>query len=403
MPEQINLGGAMGLALAIIALWLGMAVNARVGFLERYNIPAAVTGGLLISLLVSALQGVLGLQVTFDLDLRDLLLIVFFSTIGLSSRLRALLVGGRALALMLLLAVVFLLLQNTVGVAFAWVSDAHPAYGLIGGSISLVGGHGTALSWGQLFVDELGLHDAATFGMVFATAGLISGGLLGGPVGAWLIKRYQLTSQEQSADVAHIEAQGQLTYLINVPDFMRALFLVALCFGVGAQVNDWLANYDVRLPGFLTAMFMGIVLANVLDATGVQLDSRPINLMGALSLQLFLGLSMISMPLLELRGALGVVLVIMLLQAALIVLFTVLVVFRCLGRDYDAACISAGFIGMGLGATPVGIANMNAITDKFGPSSKAFLVIPLLGAFFIDIANASVVQFLLSLPLFQAG
>ncbi|WP_071871591.1 sodium/glutamate symporter [Atopomonas hussainii] len=401
MPDQINLGGAMGLALAIIALWLGMAVNARVGFLERYNIPAAVTGGLLISLVLSLLQALAGLQVQFDLALRDLLLIVFFSTIGLSARLRALLVGGRALALMLLLAVAFLLLQNVVGVGMAVAFDTHPAYGLIGGSISLVGGHGTALSWGQVFADELGLEDAAGLGMMFATAGLITGGLCGGPLGAWLIKRHNLSSTEKTVEMAHIEAHGTLTYLINVPDFMRALFLVALCFGVGAQVNDWLIGYNVRLPGFLTAMLMGIVLANVLDASGVKVDTRPVDLMGAISLQLFLGLSMISMPLLELRSAFGAVFLVMLLQSVLIVAFTVLVIFRALGRDYDAACISAGFIGMGLGATPVGIANMNAITDKFGPSSKAFLVIPLLGAFFIDIANASVVQFLLGLPLFS--
>ncbi len=401
MPEQINLGGAMGLALAIIALWLGMAVNARVGFLERYNIPAAVTGGLLISLVLSLLQALAGLQVQFDLALRDLLLIVFFSTIGLSARLRALLVGGRALALMLLLAVAFLLLQNVVGVGMAVAFDTHPAYGLIGGSISLVGGHGTALSWGQVFADELGLEDAAGLGMMFATAGLITGGLCGGPLGAWLIKRHNLSSTETTVEMAHIEAHGTLTYLINVPDFMRALFLVALCFGVGAQVNDWLIGYNVRLPGFLTAMLMGIVMANVLDASGVKVDTRPVDLMGAISLQLFLGLSMISMPLLELRSAFGAVFLVMLLQSVLIVAFTVLVIFRALGRDYDAACISAGFIGMGLGATPVGIANMNAITDKFGPSSKAFLVIPLLGAFFIDIANASVVQFLLGLPLFS--
>lgn len=236
---------------------------------------------------------------------------------------------------------------------------------------------------------------------MFATAGLITGGLCGGPLGAWLIKRHNLSSTEKTVEMAHIEAHGTLTYLINVPDFMRALFLVALCFGVGAQVNDWLIGYNVRLPGFLTAMLMGIVMANVLDASGVKVDTRPVDLMGAISLQLFLGLSMISMPLLELRSAFGAVFLVMLLQSVLIVAFTVLVIFRALGRDYDAACISAGFIGMGLGATPVGIANMNAITDKFGPSSKAFLVIPLLGAFFIDIANASVVQFLLGLPLFS--
>ncbi len=383
------------LALAIIALWLGYQINRRVVWLERYNIPAAVSGGLLISSLIALTEVASGWDIRFDLSLRDMLLIMFFSTIGLSSRLRMMLEGGKMLGIMIGLAVAFLLLQNLLGTGLAWVIGESPLYGLIGGSISLAGGHGTALTWGQLLEEHFGLENASTLGLTFATAGLITGGLVGGPVAAFLIRRHKLTPETVEHELPHIEANGRTTYMIDLNSLLTAVLLLALCFALGASIYDWLSGAGIRLPAFLTAMFLGIVLANALDLAGVQVDNRPVQLLGDLSLQLFLGMSLISLPLLSLQGALGAISLIMLFQAMLIAAFAILLVFPLLGRSYDAACISAGFIGMGLGATPVGIANMNAITQRFGPSPKAFLVIPLLGAFFIDIANASLVQLFL--------
>ena len=383
------------LALAIIALWLGYQINRRLSWLERYNIPAAVSGGLLISSLIALSEVASGWQIRFDLSLRDMLLIMFFSTIGLSSRLRMMLEGGKLLGIMIGLAVVFLLLQNLLGTGLAWVMGESPLYGLIGGSISLAGGHGTALTWGQLLEEHFDLANASTLGLTFATAGLITGGLVGGPVAAFLIRRHKLAPEAVEHELPHIEANGRTTYLIDLNSLLTAVLLLALCFAIGATFYDWLSDIGIRLPAFLTAMFLGIVLANGLDLAGVHVDNRPVQLLGDLSLQLFLGMSLISLPLLSLQGALGTISLIMLFQAVLIAAFAVLLMFPLLGRSYDAACISAGFIGMGLGATPVGIANMNAITQRFGPSPKAFLVIPLLGAFFIDIANATLVQLFL--------
>lgn len=402
-PPLLLINTATTLAMAIVALWLGYQINRRIGFLNRYNIPPAVTGGLPISAMVALSEVLSGWQIRFDLELRDLLLIAFFSTIGLSAKLRQMLEGGKALAIMLGLAVLFLLFQNLTGVALALLAGESPLYGLIGGSISLAGGHGTAITWGQLFEEHFGLANASTLGMTFATVGLITGGLVGGPVAAYLIRHHQLEPNRADPELPQVTINQKTTYLIELNSLLTAVLLIALCFALGASVYDWLSGQGMRLPAFLTAMFLGILLSNGLELCRVKLDARPIQLVGDLSLQLFLGMSLISLPLLSLQGALGLISLVMLMQALVIALFSIWLIFPLLGRNYDAACISAGFIGMGLGATPVGIANMNAVTNRFGPSPKAYLVIPLLGAFFIDIANASLVQLLLGLSWFNGA
>jgi ESS family glutamate:Na+ symporter len=389
------------LAIAIIALWIGFHINRRVSFLHTYNIPPAVTGGLLISGLVAVIEATTARDIRFDLQLRDLLLIAFFSTIGLSARLRQMLEGGKALAIMLGLAVALLIFQNLTGTLIAMAAGESPLLGLIGGSVSLAGGHGTAITWGQLFEEHFGLANASSMGMTFATAGLIMGGLIGGPVGAWLIRRNNLHSHEPVTEMQHTESGNKVSYTIELNSVLTAVLLIALCFALGATIYDWLSGVGIRLPAFLTAMFLGIALTNGLELFNIDIDNRPVQLAGDLSLQLFLGMSLISLPLLSLQGAFGLISVVMVMQAIVVTLLSVLVVFPLLGRDYDAACISSGFIGMGLGATPIGIANMNALTNRFGPSPKAYLVIPLLGAFFIDIANATLVQMLLTLGIFQ--
>jgi glutamate:Na+ symporter, ESS family len=393
--DAILIGTPAALSLAIVALWLGYNINRRIPFLNHYNIPAAVTGGLPISMVVALIEASGLAQLRFDLELRDMLLIVFFSTIGLSAKFAQMLEGGKALGIMLGLAVVFLIAQNLLGTGLAVILGEDPLYGLIGGSVSLAGGHGTALTWGQLFEEHFELENASSLGLTFATAGLITGGLIGGPVAAFLIKRHQLQPAEPDLELPNVAAGSSRTYMIHIDSMLRATLLIAVCFGLGASVYDWIAGRGIRVPAFLTAMFLGIVITNSMDMLNVKFDKRPVQFIGDISLQLFLGMSLISLPLLSLQDALGGIALVMLMQGAMISVFTVFVVFPLLGRNYDAACISAGFIGMGVGATPVGIANMNAITNRFGPSPKAYLVIPLLGAFFIDIANATLVQLIL--------
>lgn len=400
---EYRIEGADIIVLAVLVWFLGTFINRKLTFLERYSIPVAVTGGLLCSLTITAIYYAFDLTITFDNRLRDLLLLAFFSTIGLSARISLLKEGGMALAILLAAAAVLLILQNTTGVLLALMLGAHPGYGLFGGSVSLAGGHGTAIAWGAV-AEEAGLEGAGEIGIAFATFGLIAGGIIGGPIAERLIARHRLrdacqVSPEGSLAAPAGPAQPQIVAPIS--SALGTLMLLAVCIEAGDLVNQFLFSRGVTLPGFLTAMMVGIVLANGADMLKIKLDEQTRERAGELSLQLFLAMSLMSMKLWVLADAVGAVLLVLFAQMMVITLFAVFVVFRVMGRDYDAAVIAAGFSGLGMGATPVGIANMNAVTSKYGPSPKAFLVVPLVGAFFLDLLNALVIKFFLGLPMMQ--
>ncbi len=383
------------LVLSIIVLWIGERITARVTFLRRFSIPIAVTGGLLCSLVVAGLDVFGDIRVVFDLALRDTLLLVFFSTIGLSAKLQLLKEGGRLLAILGVLTLFFLVLQNGVGVLTATLLGEHPGYGLIGGSVSLAGGHGTAITWGAL-AEEAGFEGAAALGLAFATFGLICGGLVGGPIAGWLIRRHNLSGPSEASASGEDEIastdEGEPVVSVTSKQVIRTILLLGICVEIGAELNELLRERGTVLPGFLTAMGVGIVLTNLADWRARPVDSPTLNLFNDVSLHLFLAMSLMSMQLTQLAGSLGGVLVLLVLQVVLTVAFAIFVIFRFCGRDYAAAIIAAGYSGLGLGATPVGIANMNAVTSHFGPSPTAFLVVPLVGAFLLDLINAFVIQ-----------
>jgi ESS family glutamate:Na+ symporter len=382
------------LVLSIVVLWVGGAVTRRIPLLLRFSIPIAVTGGLLCSILVALLDVLADVRVGFDLTTRDTLLLVFFSTIGLSAKVRLLREGGRTLAVLAAVTPLFLLAQNAVGVSIAELTGTHWGYGLIAGSVSLAGGHGTALTWGQV-AEDAGLGDAMSLGLAFATLGLICGGLVGGPIARRLIRIHSLSpseSQPESLTSAPAEPAEDEPVSVTSRQVIRTIFLLAICVGVGAQLNRWLGAGGVMLPGFLTSMGVGILLTNAADLRRAPVDREVVDLFNQVSLHLFLAMSLMSMQLTQLAGAFGVVALVLVAQVALAFVFASVVVYRLCGRDYDAAVIASGFAGLGLGATPVGVANMNAVTGRFGPSPKAFLVVPLVGAFLLDIINAFVIQ-----------
>lgn len=398
-PILILLDATWTVIVAVVVLSIGRFMTARFRSLQDFNIPEAVSGGLLCSLAIAIAFVVGDRQVEFDLSLRDTLLLVFFSTIGLSAKLRTLLAGGKALAVLVVCAIGFLILQDIAGIAVSKALGTHPAYGLLAGSIAFAGGHGSAISYGQLAADQ-GLPGAMELGLACATFGLIAGGLIGGPIAKRLVSKHRLSGDAvQQAYVPGpetTEAAGPVT----LNGMLNSIFVLALCIAAGAAVNEWLGQrWSVPLPGFLTAMFVGIAITNALDAVGVELDKPSVSLCSDVSLQLFLAMSLMSLQLWTLTGALGPLLVILIVQVSLMAAFALLVVFPAMGRDYDAAVIAAGFSGLGLGATPVGIANMHAVTEKYGASQKAFLVVPLVGAFFLDIANAAIIQMFLASPL----
>ncbi len=392
MHNQYEMQPIHVLMLSVLVLYLGFFLNRKIRFLGEYYIPPAVTGGLICSVIVALVYSMADLEIIFDMQIRDVLLLVFFSTIGLSAKLRTLAAGGKALVILVLISAVFLLFQNTTGVLLAMAFGDHPGYGLMGGSISFAGGHGTSIAWGAE-AEEAGLEGATAIGIAFATFGLISGGLLGGPIAHWLIERNRLdpnaaarttvVQQEASTD------DGRAAELFHI---LTAILVLAVCVALGDSVNRFLFEQGVLLPGFLTAMAVGITITNLSDYLKFEIHPLTINKFGEVALNIFLAMSLMSMQLWSLAAAVGPILVVLMAQMLVITVIVVFVVFRAMGRNYDACVISAGFVGLGLGATPVAIANMDALTTRFGPSPKAFLVVPLVGAFFIDILNALIIK-----------
>jgi ESS family glutamate:Na+ symporter len=388
------------LMLSILVLYLGFYLNRKIRFLSEYYIPPAVTGGLICSIVVAVVYGAADLEIAFDMQIRDLLLLVFFSTIGLSAKLRTLAAGGKALAILVVVAAVFLVFQNATGVLLAMAFDAHPGYGLMGGSISFAGGHGTSIAWGAE-AEQAGLAGAGAVGIAFATFGLIAGGLLGGPVARWLIQSNRLepdpSATATTAETGDAAGDSRAGELFNI---LTAILVLGVCVALGDSVNRFLFERGVLLPGFLTAMFVGIVITNLSDVLRVEIHPVTIDKFGEVALNVFLAMSLMSMQLWSLATAFGPILLVLMAQMLVITVVVVFLVFRVMGRDYDACVISAGFVGLGLGATPVAIANMDAVTTRFGPSPKAFLVVPLVGAFFIDILNALVIKLFIGFMTF---
>lgn len=402
---EYTISGANIVVLAVAVWFIGTFINKKVAFLERYSIPVAVTGGLLCSLVTTTIYYGFDITINFDTRLRDLLLLLFFSTIGLSAKIGLLKEGGKALVILLIAAVGLLVVQDITGVLLAMAFGAHPGYGLFGGSVSLAGGYGTAIAWGGV-AEQAGLQSAKEIGIAFATFGLIAGGIIGGPIAERLINRHGL------ADQCRVDAEGPMggpssdnapQLLPPLSSALGTLMVLALCVELGDLVNQFLFSNDVTLPGFLTAMAVGIVVVNTADLFKVELNPVARERAAEISLQLFLAMSLMSMQLWVLAGAVSKILVVLFVQMIVITIFGIFIVYRIMGRDYDASVIVAGFTGLGMGATPVGIANMNAITSKYAPSPKAFLVVPLVGAFFIDIANALVIKMFLALPMMQFG
>lgn len=394
----MELDARQTLIVAILVLYLGRYTNSRLRLLREYNIPEPVTGGLIASMLFGLVYALAGTEVSFDMANRDMLLIVFFTTIGLSSRLDVLRQGGRTLFILLGLAIGYLVLQNLVGIGVASAVGAPPLVGLLSGSVSLSGGHGTAIAWAPTFSADYGVPHAMEIGLACATFGLIFGGLTGGPVAHFLVWRHKLSP----------DSGGELTVgfrykeheVIDVDGILKVLLVIAVAIGLGIHLNDLFDYLGLRLPDFVTCLFAGIILTNSLPRFLPRYQwptgTRSMALVSDLSLGLFLAMSLMSLQLWVLADLAGPIVVLLAVQVAMVVLYSAFVVFRLLGADYDAAVICSGYSGLALGATPTAIANMTAVTKALGPAPRAFVVVPLVGAFFIDLSNAVIINVLLA-------
>lgn len=395
---MIELGPRQTVIVAILVLFLGKYLTSKIAFLREYNIPEPVSGGLIASILFGILFGAFDLEFQFALGLRDTLLIMFFTTIGLSSKFSTLIQGGKPLLILLVVAVAYLFIQNFTGLAVAQVTGQPAEIGLLGGSVSLSGGHGTAIAWAPRFIDQYGITNAMEVGIACATFGLILGGVIGGPIAKFLITRYRLSpSHDRALTIGVPHERGETP--IDYQHMLNVILIISASIGAGLSLNALVGGWGLNLPDFVACLFAGILVTNLGPLVFRRVHwperSKSLALISDLSLGLFLAMSLMSLQLWTLAGLGGSILLLLVAQVVVITLFVVFVVFRLMGRDYDAAVMSAGYAGLALGATPTAIANMTAVTEKFGASAKAFVVVPLVGAFFIDIANALIIQFLL--------
>jgi glutamate:Na+ symporter, ESS family len=399
--ETLVLDGRQTIVLAIFVLFFGKFLTSKVPFLRNYNIPEPVSGGLIASIVFGLIYGIFDLQFEFELNVRDDLLIAFFTTIGLSSRFSTLLKGGSQLGILLVLAVVYLMIQNGTGVLAATLAGYDQLVGVIGGSVSLSGGHGTAIAWTEVFRDDYGIQLAGEIGIACATFGLVLGGLLGGPLARFLIERHKLEPDSDALQTVGVE-HGDKMISIDYNSMMRATLVVFIAIGIGIQIDMGLESLGVQLPTFVSCLFAGILVTNLLPLLLPRLDvpkpeqSRSLALISDLTLGLFLAISLMSLQLWTLADLGFAILLMLVAQVVVVMLWSGIIVFRAMGSTYDAAVMSSGYIGLALGATPTAIANMTAVTKLYGPSPRAFIIVPLIGAFFIDLANSVVIQLYIS-------
>ena len=398
MPSDLRLDGYQTFVAASLVLIAGRVLVARVGPLRTLSIPEPVAGGVVAALALLALHAAAGVGVRFDTAMQTPFMLAFFATIGLSADLRSLAAGGRTLLRFLAVVVGFMLVQNLLGVALAKALGLDPRVGLLAGSIALSGGHGTAAAWGAVFARD-GVPSAIEIGVASATFGLVLGGVTGGPVAGWLLRHAHPAPGADAGSEAPPTGfeQPASVRLITAPVLVETLALIAVCLWLGTLAAGALAGSALELPVFVPVLFVGVALRNGLSwLAGYEPFDRAVSVVGNVSLALFLAMALMTLRLWELAHLALPVLAILLAQTALMAAWVVKVTYPVMGRTYDAVVLGAGQCGFGLGGTPTAIANMQAITNRFGPSRVAFVVVPLVGAFFLDLVNALVIKGLLS-------
>jgi len=396
---NIDVGVIETLLVALFILFVGYFCNSKLAFLRNNNIPEPVVGGLVFSLVAAIAHGVFDAHLAFDLSFKSPLMTIFFTTVGLGASVKLLIKGGPKVILFLGVATLYLLVQNAVGVSLAVATGLDPLMGLIAGSVTLSGGHGNGATYADLFIEQYNMPGSVfELAMAAATLGLVLGGLVGGPVSKRLITRYQLKPDE-----FHEELDDTVTFnpedsdLVTPKKMMETLFIILACMVVGHLGYTALKGIGIVLPAFLIPLLFGVLATNLCDFSKRYTISRAcIDLWGTMALSIFLAMALMSLKIWELANLAGPMVGIILVQTLTLMAFAYFITFRIMGKNYHAAIMAGGHCGFGLGATPTAVANMEALVARHGPSPQAFLVVPLVGAFFIDITNAMVIQFYLS-------
>ncbi|MDX2320817.1 MAG: sodium/glutamate symporter [Moritella sp.] len=391
--DIITVKGFVSFTLAIILLFIGKHATIKSELLRKYSIPEPVIGGFLCAAVVALLYYLFKIEVHFDLEVRDILLLYFFAGIGLNADFKSLISGGKPLLVLTGLAVTYIILQNVLGISVATAFGLDPLLGLMSGSISLIGGVGTTVAWAPIY-EEMGISGASEIGIASNTIGLILACLMGGPIANYLIKRHQLTPSNDS----HLEIGISHKEHIKLDHFsvLHAWLLLNVSLIIGYLIDMAIAQTGLQLPLFVSCLIAGICIGNfkamVLKRKTNEGTQQGLSLISDICLGMFLTMALMGLQLWQLQSAIAYLSSVMLLQALSSVLFTVFIVYRFMGKDYEAAVISSGFGGITLGSTATAIVNMTAVTQQYGAAHRAFIVVPLVCGFFIDLANALIIN-----------
>ncbi len=414
----ISVDAVPSLLAACVVLLLGSGLAKHVSFLARYSIPSPIVGGILFAVGAAALARATGHSIVLASNAKSVLLLLFFACLGLTSDLRLLVHGGPRLIRFLIALVPFLLIQDALGVLVAHLLGLHPFLGLVAGSITLVGGHGTGAAYVDKFGEATAIPGLMGLAMTSATLGLVLGGVVGGPVAERLIGRFRLTGRREdgSAPTAdpgprgdQVDVAGSDVIMgpgknpVTTESLIASLTLALVAVLVGRWLGALLADAPVTVPDFLLCLILGLIIRNMGSLVGLRLHDAAIDLIGSVCLSLFLAWTMMALDLGAVVQSAAPLLVILAAQVALVAVWASFVTFRVVGRDYESAIMAAAFCGFAMGATATAIANMQALARRHGPAPQAFLIVPIVGAFFIDIVNAVVLTLFLSLHIMGFG
>lgn len=393
---EIQLDMYQTMAIAVIVLMLGHFLKSKFNFLEKFCIPAPVVGGLIFAIFTCVCYSTGIAEFSFDDTLREVCMVFFFTSVGFQANLKVLKSGGKSLIIFLGLVIVLIISQNFLALGVSKILGLDPLIGLCTGSIPMVGGHGTAGAFGPV-LEDFNISGATTICTAAATFGLIAGSLVGGPIGKKLIEKKNLADTIVPEDDSLLVEEEE-KHERNTTMYAAAVFQIILAIGLGTIFSWLLTKTGMTFPIYIGAMIAAALFRNIGEYTGkFDIHMGEINDLGGICLSLFLGIAMITLKLWQLAELALPLLILLGVQLILIAIFTYFIVFNVMGHDYDAAVLSAGTCGFGMGATPNAMANMQALCDRYAPSIKAYLLIPLIGSLFADFINSLVITFFINL------
>ena len=394
--NQISLDMYQTLGMAVAVLFLGAFLKKRIKFLETFCIPSPVVGGLIFAIVSCILFATGILEISFDETLKNVCMVIFFTSVGFQANLKVLKSGGLSLVVFLVCVIVLIISQNLVSVGLAKLVGVSPLIGLSTGSIPMVGGHGTAGAFGPV-LEDLGISGASTLCTAAATFGLVAGSLMGGPIGRRLILKHDLLKTAVMEDDATL-VEDEKKHKRSVSMYAPATYQIAIAMGLGTIVSWALSKTGMTFPIYIGAMIVAAAMRNISEHTNLfTVNMGEINDIGGICLSLFLGIAMITLKLWQLASLALPLLILLAGQVGLMLVFTYFVLFNVMGRNYDAAVLAAGTCGFGMGATPNAMANMQALTEKYVPSVKAYLLVPIIGSMFADFLNSLTITFFINL------